>query len=123
MFRTHGWSPDWDGRLHTEHQFHATAHEVIGFAEGSGIIMIGGPEGKKIAIDAGDAIMLPAGTGHCLLRESWDFKAIGAYPDGQRRDAHRSAPSETELTQIDTLAMPPNDPVLGDLIGYERSFI
>jgi uncharacterized protein YjlB len=118
MFRRNGWIPDWDGRLHSEHQFHASAHEVIGFAEGSGIIMIGGPAGKKIAVDAGDAIMLPAGTGHCVVQESWDFKAIGAYPEGQRWDVHRAAPSRDVLIQIGELPMPPSDPVLGNQIGY-----
>jgi uncharacterized protein YjlB len=40
MFQRNGWIPDWDGRLHSEHKFHASAHEVICFAEGSRIIMI-----------------------------------------------------------------------------------
>jgi uncharacterized protein YjlB len=37
--------------------------------------------GQEIELSAGDVIVLPAGTGHCNLQSSKDYKYIGVYPE------------------------------------------
>lgn len=36
--------------------------------------------GTKIELEAGDVIVLPAGTAHCNLESTEDYKYIGVYP-------------------------------------------
>jgi uncharacterized protein YjlB len=37
--------------------------------------------GQEIDVRAGDVIVLPAGTGHCSLQSSRDYRYIGVYPE------------------------------------------
>jgi uncharacterized protein YjlB len=113
LFRRHGWDVHRLGIVHADHQYHSMAHEVLGIAGGNAILMIGGPGGKKISLDAGDALLLPAGTGHCEIAASRNFLAVGAHPDGQRWDVCGAAPSADMIRRIASLELPHRDPVLG----------
>ena len=114
LFEHNQWPPQWRNSILEFHHFHSTAHEVLGIASGSAEVIIGGPGGRVVNVRAGDALLLPAGTGHCLLAFSGGLSVVGAYPPGQQWDLRRDALSPEELTAMEALPFPPSDPVLGE---------
>jgi uncharacterized protein YjlB len=56
-----------------------------GVFQGESTILVGcghsdSDGGIEIDVKAGDVIVLPAGTGHCNLQSTGDYKYIGVYP-------------------------------------------
>ncbi|WP_338422352.1 cupin domain-containing protein [Acetobacter musti] len=108
-----GWTPRWRWGVYAFHHFHSTAHEVLGIAKGQAILTIGGPGGKEVKAEAGDLIVLPAGTGHKNEGSTEDFLVVGAYPPDQDFDLQREALSADALALMDRLPFPESDPVSG----------
>lgn len=115
LFKQNGWTGVWVNGVYGFHHFHAEAHEALGCLSGKARLMLGGPDGLAVDIRAGDALLLPAGTGHCLLSCSHDFSIAGAYPKGQRPDLQEGSPSDYERLKAFARAvpLPASDPVLG----------
>lgn len=113
LFARHGWPAQWRDGIYDYHHYHSTAHEVLGIAAGSADLLIGGPDGNAITVEAGDALLLPTGTGHCAVDSSDDFLVVGGYPEGQTWDICREAPDTEARRRMATLPFPHMDPVVG----------
>jgi uncharacterized protein YjlB len=113
LFRDNGWVGIWHDGVYDFDHYHSNAHEVLGVARGEASLQLGGPEGRKVDVTAGDCIVLPAGTGHRRISSSGDFEMIGAYPPGQEHyDICRKWLAEADR-RIAAVALPRTDPVRG----------
>lgn len=115
LFERNGWTNSWRDGLYDYHHFHSTAHEVLGIAEGSVVARLGGEDGQTITLEAGDVVVLPAGTGHKRERGSENLLIVGAYAEGRDWDLCRGAPQDKEKVRrnIKSLPDPERDPVTG----------
>jgi uncharacterized protein YjlB len=116
IFAGNGWPPQWRHGIFSFHHYHCQGHEVLGVAAGEAEVRLGGEDGTTATVRRGDAMLLPAGTGHRCLSHSADFLVVGAYPPGQHGDIQRAAATPAMLRAIAQLPYPSNDP-LGDSGG------
>lgn len=115
-FAKNNWQGSWVNGVLDYHHYHSKSHEVLGIAAGSAELILGGPDGEVFRVEAGDAVVLPAGTGHCLLSSSSDFKVVGAYPTGQENYdiCTEKDDMEAKAGNITKVQLPTHDPVAGE---------
>jgi uncharacterized protein YjlB len=121
LFADHGWGGSWVDGVFDFHHFHSTSHEALAVVAGRATIELGGPQGRAFDVEAGDVLVLPAGTGHRRATVRDGFTVVGAYPAGQEDyDLLRGDdPAEVAAARerIARLPAPPEDPVGGDGIA------
>ena len=114
-FAGNGWLGAWRDGIYPFHHFHSTSHEVLGIAAGTANVVLGGPQGGRVDLSAGDIVVLPAGTGHCNAGSEPGLLVVGAYPNGMRWDLRRGDPAEHDevLANIALVPLPDTGPVEG----------
>jgi len=113
-FREQNWTNSWRNGIYPYHHYHSTSHEVLGIYSGSAMVHLGGEQGQKVKIEAGDIIVIPAGVGHKNLGGE-NLGVVGAYPDGRSWDMNTGKPGERPGTDknIAALPIPGTDPFTG----------
>jgi uncharacterized protein YjlB len=114
-FAANDWRGAWRNGIFAYHHFHSTSHEVLGIAAGEAVVRFGGERGATVTVEAGDAVAIPAGVGHCLERGSTDLLVVGAYPEGRAWDIRRGDPAERAevLANLAAVPLPATDPIEG----------
>ncbi|MEJ8801551.1 cupin domain-containing protein [Pontibacter sp. H249] len=115
VFEQNNWHGTWINGVFDYHHYHSKSHEVLGVAAGSAKVILGGPSGELFNLEAGDVVVLPAGTGHCLLSSSSDFKIVGAYPKGQENYDICTEKDDmaAKVRNIAKVPLPTHDPIAG----------
>jgi len=114
-FAAHGWDRSWRNGIHDFQHFHTRAHEVLGIARGWAQVQFGGARGPTVEVEAGDVVVLPAGTGHRRVAASTDLLVVGAYPDNCGIDQKRPGQIDhaRAVAAIAAVPLPRQDPVHG----------
>lgn len=120
-FAAHNWTNSWRNGVYSFHHYHSTSHEVLGVYSGSALLHLGGEQGQKVEVKAGDIIVIPAGVGHKNL-ESSHLGIVGAYPDGRDWDLLRGEKGERPQADknIAALPIPSTDPLFGKNEGLTQ---
>ncbi len=116
LFAAHGWGDGWRGGVIFDfHHYHADAHEVVGIGHGRARLQFGGPAGPVLDVEAGDAVLIPAGVGHCRVDDAPELSVVAAYPPGQPPDMHRQGESDRAdiRARVAAVPLPSSDPVAG----------
>ena len=116
MFEANGWPGAWCNGIYSPHQYHSTAHEVLGIVRGSVRVRLGGENGATVELREGDVVVIPAGVAHKRESASADLLVIGSYPKGQRPDICRAEASahDKSTANVAKVALPASDPVTGE---------
>lgn len=114
-FAKNNWVNAWRNGVYDYHHYHSITHEVLGIYKGSAELQLGGEQGLRIDVTAGDVIIIPAGTGHKKISSTDDFAVLGAYPNGMDYDLMKGNKNERPKAdeRIAKVPFPDNDPVLG----------
>lgn len=115
IVRRNGWGGAWLYGVFPYHHYHSNAHEALICVGGEAELRLGGESGETVTVRRGDALVLPAGTGHKCLSSSADFLVCGCYPPGQENpDLKREGdPRDGVDARIAAVPLPETDPLFG----------
>lgn len=115
VWASHRWTPAWRYGVYDFAHYHSTAHEVLGVYRGQASLRLGDRVGATVVVEAGDMLVLPAGTAHQNLGSSPNFHVVGGYPDGQSADLLRGDPSDRPAAdeRVHRVPLPLADPIGG----------
>jgi uncharacterized protein YjlB len=116
IFNQHNWTNSWTNGVFDYHHYHSNTHEVLGVISGLAVLQLGGEQGQRVELQAGDAAVLPAGTAHKRLSSSPDFLIVGAYPNGLDYNLYTGKEGERTkaMEEIERVPIPDTDPVFGN---------
>ena len=113
-FAQNNWGGSWRDIIYPYEHFHSNAHEALGIAAGTVKVELGGENGRRFELQAGDMLVLPAGTAHRALEKSDDLMVVGAYPHGQAEYDMCTGNKCTRAPEhIAKVALPKTDPFFG----------
>lgn len=117
-FAKNNWTNSWRNGVYSFHHYHSTSHEVLGIYSGKALLHLGGEQGEKVEVYAGDVVVIPAGVGHKNLG-SENLGVVGAYPNGRSWDLLRGEPGDRPQADenIAAVPFPENDPLFGEKDG------
>lgn len=115
IITSNGWGPCWRNGIYPFPHYHPRVHEALAIARGRAAVRFGGEHGETFEVEAGDAVVLPAGTGHQCLEASDDLLVVGAYPPEGTYDLCLGSRAEYEraLVKIPGVPRPLTDPFFG----------
>lgn len=114
LFSVNDWGRSWRDCVYDFTHYHSQTHEVLGVARGDALLEFGGIKGKRVSVYAGDVVVLPAGTGHRLLKASRTFLVVGAYPQNGVYDECTDTRDIAEARRrIAKVKKPSRDPIYG----------
>ena len=121
LFEANGWTRSWRDTIYDFVHYHSQVHEVLGVAVGSAEVEFGGVRGRRLKLSRGDIAILPAGTGHRLIKASKDFMVVGAYPrTGTYDECTDTRDRHDASKRIAKVRRPDSDPVYGKSGGIVR---
>jgi len=123
IFNKNNWKNSWSNGIYSFHHYHSNTHECMGIASGKAWVIFGGTGGRKIVLEKGDIIIIPAGVAHKCSNTSTGFLCVGAYPGGSEYDINLGTKEEFEKAKarILKISKPALDPVFGKE-GFLKSF-
>ena len=115
LFARNGWGDGWRNGIYPFLHFHTATHEVLGIARGRATVEFGGAKGQALTVEAGDVVVLPAGTGHRCIEASGDLLVVGAYPRNASFNQQRPGQIDHKkaVSAIAQVPLPEMDPVHG----------
>ncbi|NCI50840.1 cupin domain-containing protein [Sediminibacterium roseum] len=115
LFRQNGWGNNWRAGIFTYDHYHSNTHEAMAVIKGKTTVLLGGKGGRKLEIEKGDVLIIPAGVAHKNLGKENDVVCIGGYPDALEYDMNYGAEDERPKTDrtISKVKPPATDPVFG----------
>ena len=114
LFEANDWGKSWRDTVYDFVHYHSQIHEVMGVARGNATLEFGGIKGRKVSVNPGDIVLLPAGTGHRLIEASRNFQVVGAYPpDGTYDECTDSRDRAGATKRIAKVRKPKSDPIFG----------
>jgi uncharacterized protein YjlB len=115
LLQKHHYTNNWRNGIYTYHHYHSNTHEVMAVIKGHTTLLLGGDKGRKVKIEKGDVILIPAGVAHKNLGKEKDVICIGGYPQG--RDYNMNYGKKEERPDADEkiakVKIPRYDPVTG----------
>jgi uncharacterized protein YjlB len=123
-FLQNNWSNSWRNGIFDFHHYHSITHEVLGIYSGKALVHLGGEQGSKIDINAGDIIIIPAGVGHKNLGSD-ELGVVGAYPAGMMWNMQYGKPGERPKADEDiaVVPIPDHDPLFGKKDGLLKIWL
>lgn len=118
------WDAAWINGIYDFQHYHATAHEVLVITIGWAEVLFGGPNGRVLRVEGGDAVLIPAGVGHCRLDASADLTVVGAYPRGQENyDLKRATRKDhaRAVKEIPNVGLPERNPITGAMPAWPET--